>query len=91
MATYQTAETQKIASTSTATYATFDGGIKKCYISADGDCFISFDGQVPVVSGHALFIKANTGPVEINFSSGSVQKIWGISSGSVNIYILGVR
>jgi hypothetical protein len=91
MAANQTTEAQKIAATTTANYATFDGGIQQCYISADGDCYISFDEQVPVASGNALLIKANLAPVRIDFRGGSVQKVWAIAGGSVSVYLLGVR
>jgi hypothetical protein len=91
MTTYQTAEAQKLSSTSTANYATFPGGIQQLYIAADGDCYITFDEQQPVIAGHALFIKGGLAPVRIDFRGGSVQKVWAISSGSVSIYLLGVR
>lgn len=91
MTTYQTAEAQLLSSSSTANYATFPGGIQQLYVSASGDCYITFDEQEPVVAGHALLIKGSLAPVRIDFRGGSIQKVWAISSGSVSVYLLGVR
>ena len=91
MAATQTAEAQKISATSTAKYATFDGGIQQCYISSDADIYVSFDDQVPVSSGNALLIKANLAPVRIDFRGGSVQKVWAITASTANVYVLGTR
>lgn len=89
MARDQAQETQKMAVTAAANYATFEGGIQQAYLSSDADCFVDFD-EVAMTS--SLLLKANQAPVRISFGGSNVQKVWAITSGgSANLYILGVR
>jgi len=91
MSSYQTAEAQMISATSTAKSATFEGGINKCVISASADTYITFDEQIPVVSGHSLYIHGNDHATEIDFSGGNIKKVWAITASTANVFILGIR
>ena len=91
MSSYQTAEAQMISATDVAKCATFEGGIQGVIVSASADTFITFDEQVPVVNGNALFIKGNEHPAEINFPGGNIKKVWAITAGTANVFILGIR
>ena len=91
MANYQTTENAIIAVTTTAKAATFATGVRKIYLVADADCFVSFDENVAVANS-SLLIKANLQALEIDLVDGNIQKVWAITaSGTANLYILAVR
>jgi hypothetical protein len=89
MARDQAQETALIAVTTTANYATFEGGIQQAYLTATADCFVDFDA---VATNQSLLIKANQAPVRISLGGSNVQKVYAITAtGTANLYILGVR
>ena len=91
MAKDQITENALIAVTTTAKNATFTGGIQRVYMTADADCFVSFDENVAVANSSFL-LKANLKPAEFNFEGGNIQKVWAITAaGTANLYLLGVR
>jgi hypothetical protein len=85
MASDRASDTRKIAATTTAKEENFVTGCTGAIISADGDCFISFD---EVADSGSLLLKANTntGFIPIQFTKFSV-----VASTTANVYILAVR
>lgn len=82
-------ETQMVAFTAADQHATFEGGIKACYLVATADCYVDFDQ--PTDTG-SLLIKANLAPVLLEFKGSTISKIHVRRvSGDGNLHILGLR
>lgn len=89
MARDQGVETQMVAFTATNQEATFEGGIKGCYLVATADCYVDFDQ--PTDTG-SLLIKANLAPVFLEFKGSIINKVHVMRvSGNGNLHILGIR
>lgn len=85
MASDRSSETRKIEATTTAKEENFVTGCKGAIVSADADCFISFD---EVADSGSFFIQAdtNTGFIPVTFTKFSV-----VAASTANVYILAVR
>ena len=85
MASDRASETRKIAATTTAKEENFITGCRGAVVSADADCFISFD---EVADSGSFFIQAdtNTGYIPVQFTRFSV-----IATSTANVYILALR
>ena len=85
MAVDRASETRKIAATTTAKEENFITGCKGAIVSADADCFISFD---EVADTGSFFIQAdtNTGYIPVQFTKFSV-----VAATTANVYILAIR
>lgn len=85
MAVALASETRKIAATTTAIEENFVTGCKGAIVSADADCFISFD---EVADSGSFFIQTdtNTGFIPVSFTKFSV-----VAASTANVYILAIR
>ena len=85
MSSDRASETRKIAATTTAKEEDFVTGCKGAIVSADADCFISFD---EVADSGSFFIQAdtNTGYIPVQFTRFSV-----VAVSTANVYILALR